>query len=1461
MVIMRLHRMVIFTLCCAIVMGNGLAAFACAPSTAGFTKVSSMASVNSLTVNGGDKVLFDVSSANIPGGIDIKKGGLLVFDRKGMTLTTSHILVYGELQIGTESCPFEEEVKIVLDGSTVVSGNEFSFGDRFIGVGHGGTLNLHGAKGKGNTWTKLTKTCFVGQNSIDVLDASGWSAGDSIVLASTDFDMNQAETFTITGKSGNTLSLSGSCKYNHFGEITYGVDERGEVALLSRSIRIEGKEDGVHGGHMMFHGGTKIHIQGIELYNMGQGDLIGRYPFHFHLAGDMPSGTYIKDSSIHKSNFRCVVLHGTSNVLVENNVAYDHFGHCVLTEDSSETNNVFKHNCFLNTKAKKVSGSGGVGEVGFKSDEMAPTTFWITHPDNALIDNVAGGSDDTGIWYLFRNKVNGISETSGKYGHIGNPSRVPLAQCTGNVVHSNRKNGFMIEPTNFQPENDNIGLERSNNHGFTSYDPKTPDGKDSVIVVKGLTLYKNGKQGFWFRGHKILVADSFFADMYEGITFASAGVHPIKIPAGIVRNSLFVGFSKNCGTLKPGEEYKLNRAKGHPDFNNGEGYVTYSGPGIVSRGGAYYDGTMSFFDCTFNRYEVDSVVHSAIGNFYHNTWQMSARNEVVNAKFDSQSNKYRNQFYMDDLNRRLDGDTQSVLSDPSGSVTGYRSSYILPDLGLHKDSEACEVNSVWKAAICPWKYVNVWISNENPRATQYNPGNSNQRFPFPGAPREKAIYIIRDQHRSGNFEDAKGDLISTGAVKDGLNNLFQTAMVPGASYSIHFPYVTPPSLKLTMANADVHDEIRFAICYPSGTKNYQVRRGLYFDQPAPRPKEDFPLLPAVDSMDNSMFKEGNAYFKDGNVIFVVLRQRYQVREFYRYCPAEGCDVVWIDAEVPTISGEDAIKRAGMCESQLYPKYTETSGPFFNQRLQASTSHYCGDGNCSNGETCSSCPRDCGICSLSPFCGDEKCSDGETCSSCTVDCGPCSGGCGDGICGEGETCESCPGDCGSRMECVPKTGKICRVKPGHSIDSLCGNIAYSCSRDKINCRVNEMSCAEEIIVENANRAMNAHYQIYKDVAGDSACTFGGSGEIVDSDAANSPSPDLPPIPTTPEEPGPETPEEPEPETPEEPEPETPEEPEPEAPEEPEPETPEEPRPETPEPETPSDQSKCSQECFDKANPSLDLGVSFLFADESCKTTSLVGCQGSTGCRFCRDPNNPRSANMAHLPDCPQCIYEHYYPDRQPTPQEPTPEEPTPEEPNPEEPTPTPEEPEPETPSDQSKCSQECFDKANPSLDLGVSFLFADESCKTTSLVGCQGSTGCRFCRDPNNPRSANMAHLPDCPQCIYEHYYPDRQPTPQEPTPEEPAPEEGQLIDPVSWKDPNLVNGECSQACFDKANPNLDAGVSFLFADESCKTTSLVGCQGLTGCRFCRDPNNPRSANMAYLPDCPQCIYDHYYNRK
>src|SRR5690606_33856678 len=185
----------------------------------------------------------------------------------------------GELEIGSESRPHTRQATITLTDN--VPGEDLNtMGDRGIML-MSGTLNIHGDRE--HTWTKLANTAEAGSTQIEVLDAKGWRAGDEIVLAPTDFDPRQAERRRITAIRGNRLTLDRPLEYMHFGKITFGVDERGEVGLLTRNFRIQASEDSessYFGGHIMAMSGSKMYVSGVELSRMGQHLVLARYPIH-----------------------------------------------------------------------------------------------------------------------------------------------------------------------------------------------------------------------------------------------------------------------------------------------------------------------------------------------------------------------------------------------------------------------------------------------------------------------------------------------------------------------------------------------------------------------------------------------------------------------------------------------------------------------------------------------------------------------------------------------------------------------------------------------------------------------------------------------------------------------------------------------------------------------------------------------------------------------------------------------------------------------------------------------------------------------------------------------------------------------------------------------------------------------------------------------------------------------------
>src|SRR6185295_18063091 len=293
-----------------------------------------------VTIGKDMNVILDVSP---PALRSLKIDGKLSFANSAdLELTTEWILLHGQLEIGSEAAPHTRNATITLIQN--VPGEDIeAMGDRGIML-MGGTLSLHG--NRKDSWTKLAKTAAAGSNTIEVLNAGDWKKGDVIVVASTDYDPHQAEQRTISSISGKVVTLDQKLEYMHFGQVTFGVDERAEVGMLSRNIRIQASADAEQsfsGGHVMAMVGSTMQVSGVEFFRMGQHESLARYPIHWHLVNDT-QGQYIENSAIHDTYSRCVTVHGTNDIRVENNVAYNNVGHCYFLEDGVEHGNQYLNN-------------------------------------------------------------------------------------------------------------------------------------------------------------------------------------------------------------------------------------------------------------------------------------------------------------------------------------------------------------------------------------------------------------------------------------------------------------------------------------------------------------------------------------------------------------------------------------------------------------------------------------------------------------------------------------------------------------------------------------------------------------------------------------------------------------------------------------------------------------------------------------------------------------------------------------------------------------------------------------------------------------------------------------------------------------------------------------------------------------------------------------------------------------
>jgi len=162
--------------------------------------------------------------------------------------------------------------------------------------------------------------------------ANCWkNPGSRIILTSDTYswDDSQIEVVADVQSDPGTLAVYPLTKKKTAVDETFGYpDFAVEVALLDRSLIIEGaKDDGEFatlGGHFIVLHTPHIqqHLEGALLQNMGQRGELGKYPLHFHMSESVHGSTLSKNV-IWKSNQRCIVVHGSHNVTVSENVAFD----------------------------------------------------------------------------------------------------------------------------------------------------------------------------------------------------------------------------------------------------------------------------------------------------------------------------------------------------------------------------------------------------------------------------------------------------------------------------------------------------------------------------------------------------------------------------------------------------------------------------------------------------------------------------------------------------------------------------------------------------------------------------------------------------------------------------------------------------------------------------------------------------------------------------------------------------------------------------------------------------------------------------------------------------------------------------------------------------------------------------------------------------------------------------------
>eukprot|EP01130_Rhizamoeba_saxonica_P005415 TRINITY_DN2168_c0_g1_i1.p1 TRINITY_DN2168_c0_g1~~TRINITY_DN2168_c0_g1_i1.p1 ORF type:complete len:1073 (-),score=270.64 TRINITY_DN2168_c0_g1_i1:36-3254(-) len=359
------------------------------------------------------------------GTIVVPESSTLVFDDTPMELHVHEIDVRGTLVMGTEDCRLFSKINIVFHGnaaSSSVDNSDRSKPSKGI-ISYDGTVDMHG-KLFHPTWTRLAGTVDVGSEFIYLQEKVNWEVGQEILLVTSvwfdcpeeyeedwckpcyswqtcDVATHQNEVHTIKSidETGTVIQIDGTAQYEHYADSNYQT----EVSLLSRNIAVKGTDEGDFGAHILVSGTSgSARISGVSCTNCGQKNILGRYPFHFHILedGDNAKESYFQDCSVINSHFRGYVIHSTHHVLLSRNTAYNVWGMCYYLEDGVEENNRLEYNFVAHVHPIKAPANGGGGQGGesfYQEDglivpaDTSAAGFYISNPYNWFIGNAASG--------------------------------------------------------------------------------------------------------------------------------------------------------------------------------------------------------------------------------------------------------------------------------------------------------------------------------------------------------------------------------------------------------------------------------------------------------------------------------------------------------------------------------------------------------------------------------------------------------------------------------------------------------------------------------------------------------------------------------------------------------------------------------------------------------------------------------------------------------------------------------------------------------------------------------------------------------------------------------------------------------------------------------------------------------------------------------------------------------------
>ena len=389
----------------------------------------------------------------------------------------THLVVLpgGTLDAGTQSDPIpcDRRVEFVVrDVPLDTAKDPFQWGNGLVNFGRQTRVGC-----SKTAWVESTGSIASGATTIALAAApSGWRVGDELLLPDTATPLTSTlaprreSKVTIAAIDGVQLTLSKPLDFAHdnIADPNGVVVLRPRVANLTRNIVIHSENvDGTRGHTADIGRKASWDIRYNQLVGLGRTQRVklddtvlgqhvgtnqrGKYAEHKHHVQSAPGSADVGNVYIGPPAGKWgLVIHQTSDTLVERNVAVDFPGAGFITEDGYEVRNTFRNNLAAYSLGHNGTLQSGFIDAGVDVIRECPgcegTGFWLRGVMNTFDGNEAWNNFTSGI------NVFNQAQPPGRYpSSPGADPDTPLKHysdqpmsVTGNVVAANVIDGFEV---------------------------------------------------------------------------------------------------------------------------------------------------------------------------------------------------------------------------------------------------------------------------------------------------------------------------------------------------------------------------------------------------------------------------------------------------------------------------------------------------------------------------------------------------------------------------------------------------------------------------------------------------------------------------------------------------------------------------------------------------------------------------------------------------------------------------------------------------------------------------------------------------------------------------------------------------------------------------------------------------------------------------------------------------------